>query len=253
MKKLIVSVHDVAPEFEGQTREILQELDKRKIKKSILVVPKWHDDHNNDMRYAGSFVDDLLQHQADGDEILQHGCTHNDDVRKYNYNFARWFMGRFSKGCAEFHNEDYGTAYGRIAIGKQILEDSGFNDIIGFVAPGWLVNQESRDAIKDSGFAYHVYTTFEDITFRGGRIPIEDFRTEGEIRSKEIGFDGSRISWDLITRFSAYLNASPSKDTLRFAIHPQDLQGTKPFGYALKLIDKVIEGRESCTYRELLE
>ncbi len=42
MKKLIVSLHDVTPKFEGELTEIVQELDQRGITtRSNLVVPNW--------------------------------------------------------------------------------------------------------------------------------------------------------------------------------------------------------------------
>ena len=251
-KKLVVSVHDVTPKYQGELTEIVSELSRRGIdKRNLLVVPNW--EGQNDLRDHDSFVAWVHELQGSGDEVLQHGYTHRAAKRKGHYKSpVEWFMGEiFSKGTAEIQNLSYDEARQRIEIGQEILTEVGLNDISGFVSPAWLVNPEAERAMKDQGFSYHIYTSFWDLC-NGYRVPVKDLQTGEESRTSEAFFDSKADPiTQILTRLFAKMAVRKSSEVARIAIHPEDIYKSKPFDFALDLIEHVREGRELCTYREL--
>lgn len=252
-KKLIVSLHDAAPCFQGELEEIVSELDQRKIqKRSVLVVPNW--EYRHPLIAEMPFVEWLHDQREKGSEIVQHGYAHCSPIQRNYSDPFQWFMGEmFAQGCAEFQNLDYADAKKKIAAGKNLMERSGFNDVAGFVAPAWLVNPEVEQALQESGFRYHIYTDFWNYAAKLSMIPIKNLETSKVIKSREIAFDSSRKMIDYGTRGLAWLlTRNKCAPILRIAIHPKDIHNEKPFDYALKLLEEAKQDRELVTYREVL-
>ena len=250
-KKLIVSVHDVTPKFSGELTEIVSELEHRGFNhNSILVVPNWVGEY--DVSKDEGFSTWLQDLQAKGNEMVQHGNRHVNPFRNYP-NFREQFMGEsFAQGTGEFQNFGYDIARSNLRAGKSILKKAGLDDIVGFVAPAWLVNPEVEEALRKEGFNYHVYTNFRDYVLGLSVIPIKNLNTGDEIRTREIAFEGSRKLIDAGTRALAWaLSRNKNTQLMRVAIHPQDIRYERPFDYALKILEEAKVGRELCTYRDL--
>jgi len=251
---LIVSVHDVTPRHKSELLEIVSELDRIGIsRRSILVTPNWWDRY--DLRKEDNFVAWLHELRDGGDEIVHHGYNHRSDKRKGHYKtIFEWFVGEvFAQGTGEFQNLTFQEARAKIEKGNRIFSDVGLTDIVGFVAPAWLVNGEVETALKDSGFKYHIYTNFWNRIVKLFVIPIKDLETGEEIKSRELSFGTTQRLVDYGARAAAYLlTRNRNIPSIRIAIHPQDIHHARPFDYALKLIEEVKEGRELYTYRDLV-
>ena len=70
--KLIVSIHDFCPAFQDELEEIVQELDRLNIKRSILVVPNYHDKF--DIQHYDRFLELLFKKK--NNEFCLHGYDH---------------------------------------------------------------------------------------------------------------------------------------------------------------------------------
>jgi len=236
---LTISLHDVTPRFKIELKEIFLALEKRSVASlNLLVVPNYHNEFpiSSDQDFIN-----LLKEPSMKKEFLQHGFSHISTNKSYNSIKDKIKGELLTGGCAEFQNINYQGALVKIKKGAEILRKSNLI-CEGFVPPGWLANQESKKAIKDTSFNYHVGFNF-----------IEDLKRNKTVSHTILGFTPTPLV-DHILRaycfFSAYFNSNA--ELIEIAIHPQDLHGSNPFKSTLKLLDILKKDREIVTYSEFL-
>ena len=118
---LVVSIHDVAPSTAWASRAWVDELDRRHVPATLLVVPgPWE---GPPLRLDRDLVAWLHERRQRGDEIAQHGWTH------------RAVASVAARGCAEFWSLDTREAKRRIELGRDVLHRAGLAPI-GFTPPG---------------------------------------------------------------------------------------------------------------------
>lgn len=243
-KYIVLSVHDVTPEFKSELSEIVTELSRRGFdKKCMCVVPNYG--LRNDILGDGRFIDWLHSLNGNGDEVVLHGFSHFSDKRRYK-SFLEFCKGElFALGEAEFQNLSYEEAMGRIKQGRDTLRKVGL-DATGFIAPCWITNSEAERAIKDAGFGYMV---------SAGRV--RDLIEGVDIKTKTFFFSSKTKVLYLFDRaYDFYLEKIHliNNDVATIPIHPRNIREGKSFEHCLDVLERLRrDGRELITYSEFLK
>ena len=210
MRRLLASIHDVGPKFEGQV-EILVDAIERHVgtaKFAMLVVPDHWDEAP--LSAAPAFQGKLRRWADAGVEIFLHGWRHRDDAPAKG--FAQKHM---TAGEGEFSALSRADAGARISDGRKIVEDVIGQSVAGFVAPAWLYSQGALDAVRDAGFALaedhmKVWQPVSGNVVARGPVITWASRSPGRIRSSLMVAAAARM-------------LPQALPTARIAVHPGDV------------------------------
>ena len=208
-RRLLASIHDVGPKFEGQVDALADRLTRilGGPKFAMLVVP----DHWGEAPLANApAYQAKLRRWADaGVEMFLHGYSHRDDAP------AKGFKQRhMTAGEGEFAALSTEDALARIGEGRKIVEDAIGRPVAGFIAPAWLYSAGAKDAVARSGFAL-----------------AEDHWTVWDPRSGDVRARGPVVTWasrspNRIRSSLAVARAARTipnaLQTARIAVHPGD-------------------------------
>jgi predicted deacetylase len=146
-----VSVHDVAPATWHACQRLLALADHLGAPVTLLVVPHYHAGRRADA--DAGFVAALRQRAARGDEVVLHGYSHLDRGASPR-SPVEWLQRRVvTAGEGEFAALDLQTASALIERGQSLLAAIGVPPA-GFVAPAWLMNGATLEALGRSGLRY---------------------------------------------------------------------------------------------------
>jgi predicted deacetylase len=157
-RRVLVSVHDVAPAWVEEVRWLLRELDAIGARpRSLLVIPC----HNgrDDLRRCPELVELLQVEVANGSEIVLHGYTHARAGRWRGDPLTVARAALFAREVAEFVSLEWQEQRARLLAGREILEELGL-PTRGFCPPGWLHTAELPDLFRELGFTYLVEMLF---------------------------------------------------------------------------------------------
>jgi uncharacterized protein len=209
-RRLLASIHDVGPKFEGQIDILADRLERHvgTAKFAMLVVPDHWDEAP--LSAAPAFQAKLRRWADAGVEMFLHGWRHRDDAPAKG--FAQKHM---TAGEGEFSALSAAEASARIADGRKIVEDAIGRPVAGFIAPAWLYSSGALDAVRDAGFALaedhmKVWVPSTGRVLARGPVITWASRSPGRIRSSLTVAAVAR----LIPR------ALP---TARIAVHPGDV------------------------------
>ncbi len=210
MRRLLASIHDVGPKFEGQV-EILVDAIERHVgtaKFAMLVVPDHWDEAP--LSAAPAFQGKLRRWADAGVEIFLHGWRHRDDAPAKG--FAQKHM---TAGEGEFSALSRADASARISDGRKIVEDVIGRAVAGFVAPAWLYSPGALDAVRDAGFALaedhmKVWQPVSGNVVARGPVITWASRSPGRIRSSLMVAAAARM-------------LPQTLPTARIAVHPGDV------------------------------
>jgi len=241
-KYLVVSVHDVAPCFSRQIREIVALLESLGIgRASMLAVPDYH--HRSPLRGDPSFAAWLRGLEKRGFEIVQHGYAHIEEKKASSIEgrlHSRWS----TRGEGEFLSLEYGEAMAKIRAGADYLRVCGLSPT-GFIAPAWLLSEGALDAVRDAGFSYtntslHFMTLLPfrkvcapAVVLYGGDNPTRRFLGVLETRAR-LGL----LRW---SRFA------------RIAVHPVDMDVPLLRRAVSGLLSRAVRTRKPVTYEKMME
>lgn len=239
MSELIVSLHDVAPSKAELCRRWIEVLDERNIRATLLVVPgEWN---GKSLETSPAFVDWLHEVHGRGHEIALHGYHHTSDSR-FRTTLQRQLVGTLmARGCEEFWHLPYAEAHRRIRLGQETLQNFGF-DPEGFVAPGWLMSDDTLRALRQSDLKYTTtHTHFIDLTGPyEEKIPSLSQRPNSSL--SRIGIAVNRTAVEAVRLV---------KKPLRIAIHPNDIVNKGIRRSNILMIDRLVNrGFEVRTYAE---
>jgi predicted deacetylase len=239
--KLIVSLHDVHPKNFEQYEKYIQKLHSLGIvKTSILAVPYWHKEYKTE-EYP-EFCQWLNDKHNQGHEILLHSFYHIEEKKKAQ-NFKEYITANFyTAGEGEFFRISFDDAKEKIEEGLQVLNNINIHPQ-GFVAPAWLVNDNTIEALKVLDFKYT--TTFHGIH----SITQDSFIQSPVIVYSSRSFLRRTISciWEPI-----WTKINKNREILRVALHPCDLCFTKTEKSITNQIIYLLKKREAITYSELI-
>lgn len=150
-KRLLASIHDVSPRFEGAIDRLSERLGDRLggMRLAMFIVPDFWG--QAPLAASPAFCARLRGWSDQGVEMLLHGWNHRDDAAHAGR--ADAFRARhMTAGEGEFLGLDYAEARSRLLRGRSLLEDILGRPVTGFVAPAWLYGDGARAALADLGF-----------------------------------------------------------------------------------------------------
>jgi predicted deacetylase len=238
-RSLIVSLHDVAPQTQGQTTEILAQLKTVGISvASLLVVPDYH--HRGKAMENARFVSWLRELEADGHEIVIHGYFH-ERARRDEEGIRAKFLTRFyTRDEGEFFDLDYDEARARITRARDEFRNAGLTPI-GFIAPAWLLSREAEEAAREAGMQY--------TTRLGSVIDL----VAGKSQAARSLVYSTRASWRQTASlaWNAMLaRGAEMRELVRLSIHPADFAAPKIWSQIKTLAQRFARTRKPTTYRD---
>lgn len=150
-RRLLTSIHDVAPCFESEVDRLADVIEARlgPSRYAMLVVP----DHwgRAPLSQAPAFRARLRGWAESGIEMFVHGWFHRDSS---SHDGAAGFKARhMTAGEGEFLGLSHAEALQRMRGGKALVEDIIGMPAAGFIAPAWLYGPGAMQALRECGFA----------------------------------------------------------------------------------------------------
>lgn len=219
-RRVIVSLHDVAPPFEAAIRQQIELLAEIGVRRLVLkVVPNWHGAYP--LHDSPTFAALLRAQYQAGSQLVLHGLEH----RPYRHRpFQGPWLSRlrarlFAADAAEFLTLSVDEAEAALQHGLACFEQAGLPRPTMFCAPGWLHNAEVETALRRVGLRYLI-----------GMFTVRDVSARRRVLTPAVGYMGASAGQEMgvqvlnvIVRQSALRAASVAKVYL----HPQrDPAGT---------------------------
>ncbi len=238
-RALAVSVHDVSPLTRQVSDIMLADLAGAGVGvASLLVVPDHH--HKADIDRDPAFLAWLREKQAAGHEIVLHGFYHRREPREGDGAGRRLVTEHYTAGEGEFYDLGYEEARERMEDGREMLTGAGL-DVVGFIAPAWLLGDEAEQAARNLGFAY--------TTRLGGVL---DLRSGRWTRSQSLVYS-PRSAWrrSVSLAWNAFLASRLRGNPLaRLGLHPPDWNHDAIKTQALRLARELAGNRQVIRYRD---
>ncbi|MDA5194196.1 polysaccharide deacetylase family protein [Govanella unica] len=243
MKRLLVSIHDVAPSHFARLERIvpfLEETNGIGTRYSMLVVPDfWRKGH---LRDDPAFCAWLRARAAAGVEMILHGYYHRDETPHTSW-------GQSLKASAltaregEFLGLSRAEALARMQQGKAELEDILGQAVKGFIAPAWLYSAGTKDALKDANMMFaedhwRVWLPGQDRVVAKGPVISYASRSKSRIASSLLW---SRLATTLLRPL----------DTVRLAVHPHDFDIPSLITETHRALGVLQQNRQLSYYYEL--
>ena len=237
--RLVVSVHDVSPATDSQSRRWVDDLDERGVPASLLVIPgPWR---GRALADDPEIVGWLQACVGRGHELCLHGWDHTAPA---GAPVGRSLVAKLvARGCAEFWSLSEDEALDRARRGLDLLAELGLATT-GFTPPGWLVSAPAIRGLRRAGLGY--VTTHRFVTdLRSGRS------LSAVVICHRPVSRGERAGAALMARAPRLL-LRPGR-TLRMALHPDDLMRPGLREAALEGIDAALAaGAVAVTYGTLI-
>ena len=239
VRSLAVSVHDVSPLTRGAVDAMLRDLAGAGVGvTSLLVVPDYH--HRANIAEDPDFLAWLRKKEAAGHEIVLHGFYHLRVPREGDGAGRKLITEHYTAGEGEFYDLGYEEARERLEDGREMLTGAGL-DVVGFIAPAWLLGDEAEQAARNLGFIY--------TTRLGGVL---DLRSDRWTASQSLVYS-VRSAWRraVSLRWNSWLAVRLRENPLaRLGLHPPDWDYDSIRAQALKLARAAAVDRKVIRYRE---
>ncbi len=208
-----VSIHDISPAREGQVRSLLQLCEECGVSRgTLLVVPNWYGRYP--LQPQQPLVQWLQSLNRNGWEIALHGYEHRmPEPARLTFR-QRLIAHHYTDHEGEFYLLRGTDASARIAKGLQIMQICGLEPV-GFVAPAWLMNQETLPALEQFSFTFatslgHLFDLQRRLLYW---LPAKTYssRSPGRVLASAAYCNLSRPLWRRLP-------------LIRLALHPSDLR-----------------------------
>lgn len=244
-RRVVVSLHDVAPPYEAVIRAQLDLLAAIGVSRVVLkVVPNWHG--GAPMNDAPALVDLLRAQVAGESQLVLHGYEHRPHGPFRGPLMRRARARLFAASAAEFLTLSPAEAELALRKGLACFAEAGLPTPAMFCAPGWLHNAAALSALKRTGFSTLI-----------GMFTCQDLRSGRRIWTPGVGYMGASSGQETGVQI---LNGMVRGSVLRRAtlakvyLHPQhDPQGPIVRGLVRQLARMIRdEGWQPATYTEVL-
>lgn len=231
-----VVLHDVAPATWEMYHDFVAAVDAiGQVPLTLLVVPDYH--------HQGAFVDfpdfcrAMDERRSRGDELVLHGCCHQDDLPLSWFFLRDMFMRRIFTHEGEFYLLTEKMARKRLEYGLGLFERLGWKPN-GFVAPAWLLGHGARRALAATRLRY--------TSDPGGLLLLPDFE---KIKAPTLVWSSGSVWRRLASRLWNERRRRQHAETplLRLGLHPVDMQHESARNYWLKTLEKLLESRTPVT------
>jgi uncharacterized protein len=238
-QSLVVSLHDVAPATWQTSRSIVEDLQRRGIRvTSLLVVPDYH--HNGASMEDRSFVAWLRDLEAAGHEVVVHGYFHLRPSGKNESLTDRFVTRIYTQQEGEFFDLPYEEARRRITLAREQFEQAGLRPH-GFIAPAWLLGAEAERAAQDAGMEYTTRLA-----------SVRDLRSGDTFAARSLVYSvrnewrrAASLCWNTVLA-----QLVRAKTLVRVSIHPVDYQHRPIWRQVTSLLERMSEERTPTTYRD---
>lgn len=243
MTDILVCLHDVSPRHMARLRIIDETLVKAGLqgRYSMLVVPNfWRQWPLEEHPEFGEWLRDRAE---EGVEMILHGFSHQDET-EHSSSIQAWKARTMTAREGEFFGLSYEEARARLQDGRRVVESLIERRVDGFVAPAWLYSEGARLALKDEGFQFaedHSQVWNPQTAKVALRGPVVSYASRDRLRVV-----GSLV-W---SRLSTVVLRQ--QQTVRFAIHPHDLDVPELFAELLRALNAFCAYRRPILYRELM-
>jgi predicted deacetylase len=240
-RRLLVSIHDVSPEFEPAVDQLYRRLTGLvRGPLTMLVVPDYW--RKAPLAAAPAFRARLRAWSASGVEMLLHGWSHRDETPRHR-GFASFKARHMTAAEGEFLGLSRDEAVRRLRDGRAALEDAIGRAVTGFVAPAWLYGPGAREALAAEGFAVaedhlRVWRPRDGATIARG--PVISWASRSRART------AASLAFAAVAR-----HALAPLPTLRIAVHPGDVRKQSILDSIEQTVRVSAVGRECTTYGEL--
>lgn len=241
-----ISLHDVTPKFQNELEHLLKIIRQSgSAQGTLLVIPDYHG--NGPLTPQSPFTQWLRTLSDDGWEIVLHGYNHCEARTRFTHanklSPARFVVSRlYTRGEGEFYQLTAAEARERISRGLSILKECGLAPK-GFIAPAWLLSQESRSVLNEFNFLFTTTLT-GIIELKSGTVhpvPAVSFSSRSYFRSLL-----SRMMVPAIARYSL------RHDLVRLVLHPPDARNPAIIELVERLIHQWLYTRRQVTISEYL-
>ena len=242
MKKVVVSIHDVAPAYVDDLRYLLDACDAAGARPRVLkVIP--NEGGRHDIRGYPEFAALLRAEAQSGSEIVLHGYTHVAAGAIEGWSPASLRARLFAPSVAEFVTIDGPEMAARLANGRSILADAGL-EVQGFCAPGWLATPELLPRLRQCGFRYVVSMAWVHDVVSGRRLftPWQGYMGAGGGQERLIRLG----SWGC-------MRLAPHAEAVKVFFHPQGARASADCRRTLKDLRDLLQERKCVTYGDLVE
>lgn len=242
-RRLIVSLHDVAPLFEEQIRAQVRALADLGVGRVVLnVVPNWHAAYP--LERSPGFVAYLRSLVGDGCQIVLHGCEHQPHGPLRGSPIRRYRGAVFASDAAELLTGSPADAWSILANGLAQVEASGLPRPDTLCAPGWLISDAALEAASTVGIQTVAGMFYALDVASGQRTFIPSFGYMGASAAQERGI----ALLNGIVRHSAMVPASVAAAYL----HPQGFESSGAARQTLTTIAHLMsQGWQPATYAEV--
>lgn len=234
-RDLCVVLHDVAPARWQACLRVLDALQRCaeragvELPLTLLVVPRMH----GDSVLPPAYLRWLHEMAGAGHELCLHGLTHRDEGPRPR-GLRDWLLRRhYTAGEGEFAALSGEAARARLQEARAWARALGLT-MHGFVAPAWLMNPASLEAVAAAGFT-HSCTLRAVLALPQGRA----------LASPGLVFS-TRAAWrrQLSLRYNAWL-ARRARDArlLRLELHPHDADHPAVLQCWTRLLDEALRTR----------
>lgn len=236
---LVVSLHDVTPEFFPSLQWIVEELRGTGLPVLVLKVIPFFAGRASILHFP-SFLTWLEKLVSSGSELVLHGLFHvrSEEDRARRSILRSWL----TQGEDEFSGLSQAEARRRLLQGLDIMERAGFS-CSGFTAPTWRLSHQAFKAVKETGFSYLT-------TFRG----VIDLVHNRHFFSPAFGHQGIENFLESLMGLGnslAEFFLIPFLKLIRIVFHPRGLNHGN-FKKSLQLVSRLLSLAEPMTYSGFL-
>ena len=240
MNALIVSIHDICPEYEREFDQWLRLLDDWGVtRRSLHVIPNYRQSQR--LADAPTLIAALRREIQNGSEVMLHGYNHVFKGRHRRFCAHLWER-HMTHGCAEFSEVEAETARHLLQAGRETLQAALTVPITGFTAPGWWQSRAVAPVLAELGF--HFYTTLWTVRYlRPQRVVWSPVLT---------GLPGRRGAVQRLLALYDFRCLPAMRWALfRIDLHPYDLEN-KPWMKRLeRLVARLLARRRLTVYEEV--
>ncbi len=240
-RRVLVAVHDVAPEWVEEVRWLLARLDELRARpRCLFVIPNHRG--TQDVRQHRGLIETLRSEVGAGSEVVLHGYTHRTGGPPVGSAATRARALAFARDAAEFATIGVEEQRQRLSRGVRALQELGL-DISTFCPPGWLHTPELPGLLREARIRGLVEMLW-----------LMDAEREERLMVPWTGYVGAGgVNEGLAALGSALLSPLRARSrAVTVFLHPQRARSSAACARALRILERMLRDRRPVTYRELL-
>ncbi len=241
-KRVVVSIHDVAPSHVDDLRYLLDACDAAGARPRVLkVIP--NEGGRQDIRAHPKFVDLLRAEARAGSEIVLHGYTHVAAGTIAGWRPASVRARLFAPTAAEFFTIDGPEMAARLTAGRRILSEAGL-EVRGFCAPAWLATSELPLQLRRCEFHYLVSMAW-----------VRDVVSGKRLFTSWQGYMGAGSGQESLIRLGSWgcMRLPSRAGAVKVFLHPQGARTSADCRRTLRDMGALVQRRTCVTFRDLVD